>query len=150
MFKKLLRVISYIKPYWLSATLNVISNLLLIVFSLVSFFMIIPVLNLLFGLVEAETVKPDLVFNPENLVDSLEKYLNYELGIIIEQNGHIQALIYICVVFFALFFLRNLFRFSALFFLAIVRIGAVKDIRNNIYKKIFFGAYGPSEGHTPP
>lgn len=136
MFKKLLRVISYIKPYWLSATLNVISNLLLIVFSLVSFFMIIPVLNLLFGLVEAETVKPDLVFNPENLVDSLEKYLNYELGIIIEQNGHIQALIYICVVFFALFFLRNLFRFSALFFLAIVRIGAVKDIRNNIYKKI--------------
>ncbi len=136
MYKKLLRVFTYIKPYWLSAALNIFSNLLVTIFSLVSFFMLVPLLNLLFGLIEPVDVQPELELGSSSMVDSVMNLLNYHLSLIIQQSGHIQALIFICLFFFGMFLFRNMFRFMALFFLANVRIGAVKDIRNNIYLKL--------------
>ncbi|MEZ5082666.1 MAG: ABC transporter ATP-binding protein [Bacteroidales bacterium] len=132
MFKKLLRVLAYIKAYWVSALINIVCNLLVIAFSLVSFIMLPPFLNLLFGMVEPIQEKPDLQFSSESVMN----FLNYYLSRIIESQGHTQALVLICIFLFGMFFFRNLFRFLAMFALAKVRIGAVKDIRNSIYKKL--------------
>ena len=60
MIKKYLRILAYVKPYWVSALLNIVFNLLVIVFSLVSFVMLVPFLNLLFGI--------------EKLVDEVIRY----------------------------------------------------------------------------
>jgi len=132
MFKKYLRILAYVKPYWKYALLNVIFNLLVIVFSLVSFVMLIPFLNLLFGIEKLVETKPELSFSPESALE----YLNYLISQIIISKGKVEALIFICLFLLGTFFLRNLFRFLAMFFLANVRIGAVKGIRNDIYKKI--------------
>jgi subfamily B ATP-binding cassette protein MsbA len=130
--KKFYRVLSYIKPYWGYAALNVFFNLLTIVFSLFSFALLIPFLNLLFGMDNLVTEKPVYNFTTEYFV----QILNYEISQIIISQGKVQALIYICVVILAAFFFRNLARFFAMYYMANVRIGAVKGIRNDIYNKI--------------
>lgn len=130
--KKFLRILAYIRPYWVHAMLNVISNILVIVFSLVSFVMLIPFLNLLFGKEELVLTRPVFNFNAESLIE----YLNYFISKTIIENGKVDALIFICVFLLSTFFLRNLFRFLAMFFLAKVRVKAVMDIRNEIYHKI--------------
>jgi subfamily B ATP-binding cassette protein MsbA len=132
MFKKYLRVLSYVKPFWVSALLNVIFNLLVIVFSLVSFVMLIPFLNLLFGIEKLVELKPDLSFSPESILD----YLNYYISRVIITKGKFDALVYICFFLFTTFFFRNLFRFLAMYNLATVRIGAVENIRNDTYRKL--------------
>ncbi len=132
MFRKYLRILSYIKPYKGSAALNVLFNLLVIVFSLVSFVMLVPFLNLLFGIEKLVTEKPEFSFSPQTVLE----YINYYISQIIIDSGKVQALIFICLFLLGTFFLRNLFRFLAMFFLATVRIGSIKDIRNEVYKKL--------------
>jgi len=130
--KKFIRILAYIKPYWVHAMLNVISNIMVIAFSLVSFVMLIPFLNLLFGKEELVLNRPVFQYNAESLVD----LLNYHISKIIIENGKVDALIFICIFLLSSFFLRNLSRFLAMFFLAKVRVNAVRDIRNEIYHKI--------------
>ncbi|MCB0804993.1 MAG: ABC transporter ATP-binding protein [Bacteroidales bacterium] len=130
--KKYLRILSYVKPYWFSATLNIVFNLLVIIFSLVSFVMLVPFLNLLFGIEKLVETKPDISFSPDAMMD----YLNYFISQIIINQTKYQALVFICVFLLSTFFLRNLFRFFAMFTLAKVRIGTVKDMRNELYKKL--------------
>jgi subfamily B ATP-binding cassette protein MsbA len=130
--KKFLRILAYIRPYWVHAMLNVISNFMVIVFSLVTFVMLIPFLNLLFGIEELVVTKPDFHFSAESVMG----YLNYYISQIIIDRGKVDALIFICIFLLTTFFFRNLFRFLAMFFLAKVRGHAVRDIRNEIYHKI--------------
>ncbi len=130
--KKFYRILAYVKPELPYAGLNVLFNLLTIVFSLFSFALLIPFLNLLFGIDDLVTTKPELVFNTKSLLN----YLNYQISSIIVSNGKITALVYICIVLMSSFFLRNLTRFLSMYFMANVRIGAIKGIRNAIYNKL--------------
>lgn len=130
--KKFYRILSYIKPYYGYALLNVLFNLLTIVFSLFSFALLIPFLNLLFGINELVTVKPEFEFTTSSFLD----YLNYQISDVIVNSGKEMALVYICIVLMIAFFLRNFARFFAMYYMANVRIGAIKGIRNSIYSKI--------------
>lgn len=130
--KKFLRILAYIKPYWVQALLNFISNLLVIAFSLFSFVMLVPFLNLLFGKEELVTIRPEFHLNAESLLT----YLNYYISQIIITQGKISALMFICFFLLGSFFFRNLFRFLAMFFLVKVRVSAVRDLRNEMYHKL--------------
>ena len=130
--KKFYRVLSYIKPYLGYAGLNTLFNILTIIFSVLNFALLIPFLNLLFGVNDLVTTKPEFTFSTQGLLD----YLNYNISQIIITQGKIDALVYICITILIAFFLRNLSRFFAMYFMAGVRIGAVKGIRNDIYKKM--------------
>jgi len=143
MIKKYLRILAYVKPYWVSALLNVVFNLLVIAFSLVSFVMLVPFLNLLFGIEKLVETKPALSLSPEALLH----YLNYFISRIIITQTEYRALIFICLFLLSTFFLRNLFRFLAMFTLAKVRIGTIKDIRNEIYRKILILPLSYYSGH---
>jgi subfamily B ATP-binding cassette protein MsbA len=130
--KNFYRILAYIKPYWAYALLNVLFNLLTIIFSLFSFALLVPFLNLLFGTDSLVTTRPDLALSSESLLGNM----NYLISTIIVEKGQVQALVFICIVIIGAFFFRNLARFFAMFFMANVRIGAVKDIRNAIFNKI--------------
>jgi len=114
------------------ALLNVLFNLLVIIFSLVSFVMLIPFLNLLFGIEKLVDTAPEFSYSPEAILNSL----NYYISQVIIDRGKIDALIFICFFLLGTFFLRNLFRFLAMFFLAKVRVNAMRDIRNDVYNKL--------------
>ena len=130
--KKFYRVLAYIKPYWSYAGLNVFFNILTVLFSLFSFALLIPFLNLLFGINDLVTEKPEFGVS----TDALLGYINYHISNIIVAEGKIQALVYICVIILGAFFFRNFARFMAMYFMANVRIGAVKGMRNNIFGKL--------------
>lgn len=126
------RILKYVKPYWFSVTMNLLFNLLAIVFSLFSFSMIVPFLNLLFNPSNLLLVKPEFSINS----DALLGLMNYYISVIIIENGQAVALIFICVLLVLAFFLRNLTTYMALFYMASVRVGAIKDIRRDIYAKL--------------
>jgi len=130
--KKLSRTLSYALPFWGAAVMNIISNLVTIFFSLFSFALLIPFLNLLFGINKLVTVKPVLHFATHSILN----YLNFYISQIIIHSGKVQALIFICVVILISFLLRNLGRFFAMYFISGVRTGAIQGIRDDLYAKM--------------
>lgn len=128
-------VLKFAKPYQKFAWLNVVFNILYAIFNVLSVLSFIPVLGILFGKEEKEYQKPvfDSFFN---LFDYLKTYLNYTVTNLIETGGIEKALMFICVLSFSLFFLKNLFRYLASFVLVYLRTGVVKDLRDTLYTKI--------------
>ena len=127
------RVLSYIKPYWGSIVLNLVFNLMTIFFSLFSFALAGPFLTLLFkeGAVEV-MAKPEFSFTSDYLMG----YLNWFMSSLIASGGKYHALVFMCLLLLAAFFFRNLGRFFACYFMANVRVGAVHDLRRDVYNKI--------------
>jgi subfamily B ATP-binding cassette protein MsbA len=119
-------------PYWKHALLNIIFNILGVIFFLGSFTLAIPVLQILFKINKLVLTAPPLTFN----MSSITENFNYFISRIIINSGETTALLYIAVALTILYFLKNLFRYLAMYYLAKVRNGAVKDIRNTLYNKI--------------
>ncbi len=125
---KLFKYIRNYKPY---VALNILCNILMVFFNLVSIPMLIPFLQILLGQTIPPTQKPDFQWNIKALTDSFY----YQLGHIIENYGKERALIYVCIAMVILFFFKNLFRYLALYFIAPLRNGVVRDIRQALFDK---------------
>lgn len=121
----------YAKPYWVYGVINVIFNILVILFSLVSFAALVPILQILFKMSKPVTSAPPLAFNQ----DSIMQNLNFYISELIKDYGELQVLGYICIILVVLYFLKNLFRYMAMYFIAVLRFGVVKDLRNALYYK---------------
>ena len=130
--KRTTQLLRYIRKYWGFATLNVLFNVLSVVFSLFSLTMIIPFLQLLFDQTKLVREAPEFAMN----TDSLLAYFNYLISKIIIEKGEVDALLFISLIVVALFFIKNLFRYLAMYYLAPLRNGVVQDIRNEIYRRI--------------
>lgn len=122
----------YVKPYWGYLGLNILFNVLTIVFSLFSFALLIPFLNLLFGIEDLLTTRPEFSLSTRTMLD----YLNYYISDIIVSQGKIAALATICIVILSAFFFRNLARYMAMYYMAGLRVKSVRDIRNELYRKL--------------
>ncbi len=136
--KNLFKVLRYAIPYWGNASLNILFNILSVLFSLVSFTLFIPVIDMLFQRTKRPVAPPPLDFSNLHTItgESIRENFYYVFGRMIDVYGEKKMLVYIGIAVITLFFLRNLFRYMAMFFLAEVRNGVVKDIRNKLYKKI--------------
>jgi len=134
-----MKILKYVIPYWGVSAVSVLFNVLSVFFSLASFAFFIPVLDILFNqtvavlkVPEPLTINAFLSFDKKLITDNFYYAINH----LIQTYGQQQALFYIAIAIISLFFLKNLFRYLAMFFLATVRNGVVKDLRNNLYKKI--------------
>ena len=130
--KKLRQVLRFVIPYWRQTLLTIFFNLLSVLFSVVSLVLFIPVLNILFKETPAVVVAPPFALT----IESIKLNFYHLISHIIETSGSITALTYICISVVILFFLKNLFRYLAMYFLAPIRNGVVKDIRNELYLQI--------------
>jgi ATP-binding cassette, subfamily B, bacterial MsbA len=125
------KILAYIKPYYGKVVLNVVFNLLSVVFSLFSLTMAIPFLGILF---ENQPMVQDPV--PFALtVEAISSQFNYLITQFIQNYGNVYALLFISIVVVITSFLKNGFKYLALYYLTPVRNGVVKDLRNNIYRK---------------
>jgi subfamily B ATP-binding cassette protein MsbA len=131
--KNLVKILRYAIPYWGYATLNIVFNILAVLFSLGSFALFVPVLDMLFQ----KTTIPATA-SPLDLLDfvSVKENFYHFFGQIINKHGEKTMLIYIALAIVALYFLKNFFRYLAMYFLANVRNGVVKDLRNDLYRKV--------------
>ncbi len=129
--KNIRRLFNYTKPYTAFVALNVLFNILSVIFGLFTIAMVIPFLRLIFKLEEpaAQAV------NTGSLQQAKE-YFYTKLSSLITIYGQQNALLGLCFVILVLFFLKNLCRYLAMYYLAPVRNGVVADIRQQIYNKI--------------
>lgn len=131
-FKKILR---FAKPYKKYAFLNVVFNILYAIFNVLSVLAFIPVLGILFGTDKKVVGKP--VYDGITGLGTYAKDSFYFfISEKIENEGAISVLLFICILTFGLFFLKNLFRYLASFVLSYLRNGVVKDLRDSLYAKI--------------
>jgi subfamily B ATP-binding cassette protein MsbA len=136
--KNIFGVLQYIKGYWRYAILNIVFNILSAVFSLFSIAMLFPFLQVLFSndskKMEAlvQMGKPELHLSSESIVNNI----NYILAKNIEAYGEIYALVGICIFIVVTILFKNLFRYLGMFFIAPIRNGVVRDMRNNLFQKI--------------
>ena len=126
------RVLAYVKPYWGSVTMNIVFVVLSTIFSLFSFSMIVPFLNLLFNPDNLVTVKPEFSLSSDALLETM----NYYISAIIIAKGQKMALLFICAMLVFAFFLRNLTTYMASYYMASVRVNSIKDMRAAVYNKI--------------
>lgn len=68
--------------------------------------------------------------------DTLKENLYYYSGFLIEKYGAIDTLMYISFMILALYFFKNFFRYMGMFFIAPIRNGVVRDLRNEMYNKV--------------
>ena len=123
------RLMSYLYKYKIEVSLAVVFNIFTAFFTVLSAPLISPFLEILF-LDTSQALPPA----NHNLLNE-EKWFRQELLSFIVQNGRIIALQYVCFAILLVFFLKNVSRYLALFFMAPVRNGVVKDIRNKLFSK---------------
>jgi len=130
--KKFYKIFRYLFPYKWHVTASILSNVLGAIFSLTSIAMIIPFLGVLFGTTPPIETKPELTLNFESIADNL----NYFISDMVRNNNSEGALIFIIVIVITTSLLKNLFTYLGLWYLAPIRTGVVRDIRNALYKKV--------------
>lgn len=130
--KDIFRVFSYLKGYKREIALNIFFNLLYVFASLFSFTMIIPFVTVLFGIIKAPELCPEFAINKDVLID----YLSWHLNSYKETYGLFYCLGILSILYIFFAFLSALFRYLGMYFLAPVRNGVIKDLRNDIYFKI--------------
>ena len=132
-------IIGLLKNYKGHVLTVVLFNILSVVFSLFSLTMVVPLLGVLFGIQPIVTVKPAFTLNPNALIDRFyyevsQLILNDAGEVTVE--GQMHALVFICIFVIITFFLKNLFRYLALYASAPLKNGVVRDIRNSLYHKV--------------
>jgi subfamily B ATP-binding cassette protein MsbA len=130
--KKYARLFKYIRSQTSGIVLYFIFSVLSILFSLISLGGLPFFLKLIFIKEKIVLVKPTSIF------DGL-KYINYELGIFIQNHGTdgpILALGLICLLFLVSVFLKNLFFYLSFYVLAPIKMSVVTRLRAELYHKL--------------
>ena len=136
--KKFFGILAYVKGYWRYGLLNIVSNILSVLFGLFSLTLVAPFLNFLFNS-DQDKFNKLLEQGPPSIqlsADGLIAQFNYQLALLINESGRSNALVLICIVFGVMILGKNLFRYLAMYFVAPIRNGVVRDIRNKMIDKI--------------
>lgn len=103
-----------------------------VVFSLASMILIGPFLGVLFGTQEIISEPVPWAWTKV----AIQQNFNYQVAKIIAERGAQTALLAISLLVVLMFFLKTTNIYLANYFMAPIRNGVVRDIRNKIYKKI--------------
>lgn len=131
-FKKILR---YAYPYKRYAYLNIFFNVLYAIFSTLSFLALIPVLQVIFSDQRKITKVPEYQ-GITKLTDYAQDSMSYYLLQYIEKYGDFQVLMFMIGIIIAIFLLKNLSNYMAMYYSTFLRNGVLKDLRNAMYSKV--------------
>jgi len=136
-FRKILR---YAIPYKRFAYLNIFFNILYALFSTLSFVALIPVLKVIFNNqreVFEKPIYPGISFDDLGAIKTwAEDYLNFFIIDAIDNYGDFKVLMFMVGVIIALFLLKNLSNYLAMFYITFLRNGVLRDLRNALYEKV--------------
>lgn len=130
--KPIARILAYLRYFPGKIALNVLFNLLHILFNLGSYVMIVPFVELMFGMGDVPDAEPAFRFSQQGIADWAFWHLNAYRDTI----GVWACLLWIAGGYLACSLLSNLFRYLAMYFLASVRNGLIERFRNDLYHKI--------------
>lgn len=135
--KKLFSVLKYTKDYKGYTALNIVCNIFFAIFSVFSISLTIPFLELIFKDDTAklqEVVAKGLPHLSLSL-KGISEWGYYQMCLMVVEQGKAQTLLVICLVVFISTLFKNISRYFAMYFLAPIRNGVVKDLRNKMMKK---------------
>ncbi len=130
--KKYTRMFKYLKSYNKNLSLYFFNIVLSILFSMISLSMLAPFLQILFGKSATVSEAPSLGLSMESIL----AYLRFTISWIIQTKGPLNALAFICITIITTIFLKNLFLYLALRFLAPIRNGIMTKLRGDLYDKV--------------
>ena len=136
MIQSYLEIFKYTIKYKTLTVLVVLCNLLFVIFNLLSLVLFIPVLQLIFR----DPANIDLVEKPIfnggflDLFVYIKDYYNFTMTSMVK-NDPLDALFFVCISVMIAFFLKNLFRYGAVWFQSELRMAVVRDVRNALFLK---------------
>ncbi len=130
--KPIFRILAYLRHFPWKITFNIFFNVLHILFNLGSYVMIVPFVELLFGMGDVPDVEPQLTFSQQGVAD----YAFWHLHRYKDTIGLWPCLLWVGGGYLACSLLSNLFRWLAMVFLASIRNGLIERFRNDLYHRI--------------
>ncbi len=124
----------FIPNYMRSVVGVLVFSLISTILSLFSFAMIVPILELLFGISSPLHEAP--VYEAGHVFDYLKSVMFYYVTLYVEQNGQMQTLIALSVLFIFLTMLKVLTYYVSTLCMAFMQTGVVRDLRNSILDKV--------------
>jgi len=128
------RIVRYARPYIRYVYFNLFFNLVAIFFALATIGLVIPVLKIIFD--TATAAPPEPVLQGADYVSYIQEYLTYQIGLRLQEANRQQALLYVCIWVIGAFFFKSIARYLALFFMAPLRNGITRDLREKLHQKM--------------
>jgi subfamily B ATP-binding cassette protein MsbA len=129
-FKKILH---FAIPYKKYGILNIFFNILYALFGTLAMVSLFPMLSVLFGQTKKVDMEP-VWSGFSNTREYAEQYLNFFITQKAEQGAE-DVLFFMVALVISMFFLKNLFRYLAMYSITFLRNGVLKDLRNALYNK---------------
>lgn len=129
--KKISRLLKYLADYKGKIGLYFLFNLFSILFGLLSFTLLAPVLNVLFGKTEALQVATTAKPGGAGIVQQATDYFKT----FIQHQDKLTALAYICCTIVVFTILKNLFLYLALYILNPIRNSVLRRLRDELFTK---------------
>lgn len=128
--KDIYRVLRYLRFYPKEIGLNIFFNVLSILFNLCSFVVIVPVVELFFGLSKPPAAEPVFGFSQSEITE----WALYHLYQIKESQGLWKSLFIFAGAYLTCSLLYNFTRYMGLFFLSPIRNGIPQRLRDDLYQ----------------
>lgn len=129
----MLRLLRYYLPYRRLLTLAIVCNILMSLFVVVSIPALLPFLQILFaGPGDLGSPDPAVVTNTSGIQHQLDVFFEQ----LLRNYGREGSLLIVCSFLVLTFLGKNLFRYLSLYFLAPVRNGIVRDLRQKMLRKM--------------
>ncbi|UYZ58806.1 ABC transporter ATP-binding protein [Hymenobacter latericus] len=135
--KTYLRILRFARPYADFLPQYILFTVLGIFFGIANFGMLIPLLNILFDttgkmLAEAPGAPPAFSLSLSFITDTFK----YHFREVIETQGKLGALAWVCMLLIGSVFLSNVFRYLGLRLLAKVRARVIRNLRAALYQRV--------------
>jgi len=122
----ILKLFGYLKQYKSQVFLSVLCHILMAIFTIISIPLVIPFFHFLFS------TSPKIVTKPDSYLKIID-WLQYYFVQMTSAHGAQKTLIYVCLFLVIVFFMKNLFRYLAMYFMVPVRSNIVYKLRSNLY-----------------
>jgi ATP-binding cassette, subfamily B, bacterial MsbA len=138
MFKFITLLRRFIPPYKKYVFLSLLFNLLTLIFSLFSYTAIMPVLNVLFKIEQTVAVYQNWTSHDsiKVIINAVKNNLSYYLQHFISTVGPSAALLYLGAFLIVMTSLKVGTFYMGSYFVIPIRTGVLRDLRNQLYKKI--------------
>ena len=135
MDENLKKLIPFAKKYKSNVVLNIVFNVFYALFSTLGMVSLIPTLNVLFKQTKEVTVEPQYT-TLVKIGQYGQDLLNYNITRITKESGEQYALLLVVSIVIIIFLFKNFFNYLASFHVTRLRNGVLKDLREQLYKKI--------------
>lgn len=126
------RLFILVRPYHWRILVFFVFATLMVIFNTLTFVMSSPFLQVLFDPEALKVTSPP----PINDLNAVMEASQYQLGEYIKLHGQGETLKLLCLFIIAVFFLKNLFRYAAVFTIIPVRHGIAKTLRDQLFEKV--------------